>query len=73
MAKKIPFSCVFASGMYMSACMFNLLQLCLIKFEWKKIDEDLPTYPASELNSHGPHIFGKDFLRSLIDGKIFIK
>ncbi|KAL7034045.1 hypothetical protein ACKWTF_007830 [Chironomus riparius] len=34
MAKKIPFSCVFAS------------------------DEDLPTYPASELNSHGPHIFG---------------
>jgi hypothetical protein len=22
-------------------------------------DEDLPNYPASELNSHGPHVFGE--------------
>ena len=54
MAKKIPFSCVFASGMsaYLS------IHSIFIKLS---IDEDLPTYPASELNSHGPHIFGKDF------------
>ena len=66
MAKKIPFSCVFASGMSVYLSIHSIF----IKLS---IDEDLPTYPASELNSHGPHIFGKDFFLRYIQSKLFTK
>lgn len=56
MAKKIPFSCVFASGNW------NILEFLtlakLFSLELSRSDEELPQYPASELNQHGPAQFG---------------
>lgn len=53
MAKKIPFSCIFASGI---RSLFDI-PTRFIKFSYRS-DEELPQYPASELNSHGPSVLG---------------
>jgi hypothetical protein len=58
MAKRIPFSCVFASGWWTFVSCRVLASFNHLFPPQKTPDEELPQYPASELNSHGPSMLG---------------